>query len=108
MELYSSEAVILSIKQILLSQQDTVTLSINQIGMFLCKWLSWLWSGSQNTDENKTDLIMTDEQRQELYDAIEWDEKKNILVVEALHFLIETDIVLINDNNHFIRLIHIK
>ncbi|KAG4305942.1 hypothetical protein PORY_000852 [Pneumocystis oryctolagi] len=42
-------------------------------------WLSWLWSGSQNTDENKTDLIMTDEQRQELYDAIEWDEKKNIL-----------------------------
>ncbi|KAG5437684.1 hypothetical protein PCANB_000721 [Pneumocystis canis] len=42
-------------------------------------WLSWLWNGSQNTDDqNKNDLIITDEQRKELYDAIEWDEKKNI------------------------------
>ncbi|KTW25717.1 hypothetical protein T552_03329 [Pneumocystis carinii B80] len=42
-------------------------------------WLSWIWSGSQNTnDQSKDDLIMTDEQRKELYDAIEWDEKKEI------------------------------
>ncbi|CCJ30884.1 unnamed protein product [Pneumocystis jirovecii] len=42
-------------------------------------WLSWLWSSSQNIDDqNKNDLIMTDEQRKELYDTIDWDEKKGI------------------------------
>ncbi|KAG5513316.1 hypothetical protein PMAC_001379 [Pneumocystis sp. 'macacae'] len=42
-------------------------------------WLSWLWNGSQNIDDqNKNDLIITDEQRKELYDAIDWDEKKDI------------------------------
>lgn len=44
-------------------------------------WISWAWSGStavsdQANDENAT--VMTDQQRKELYDAIDWDEKQSL------------------------------
>ncbi|KAL0934633.1 vacuolar protein sorting-associated protein vps13 [Colletotrichum truncatum] len=45
-------------------------------------WMSWVWGGGakhheqpQNTDENTQ---ITEEQRKELYDAIDWDEKTAI------------------------------
>ncbi|KAF6839500.1 vacuolar protein sorting-associated protein vps13 [Colletotrichum musicola] len=44
-------------------------------------WMSWVWSGGakqpepQETDENTQ---ITEEQRKELYDAIDWDEKTAI------------------------------
>ncbi|ODQ63120.1 hypothetical protein NADFUDRAFT_80833 [Nadsonia fulvescens var. elongata DSM 6958] len=50
-------------------------------------WMSWVWgakkeSTGDNTmldDDDDTDSVeMTDEQRQELYDAIEWDERAAI------------------------------
>ncbi|EWC44073.1 hypothetical protein DRE_07208 [Drechslerella stenobrocha 248] len=43
-------------------------------------WLAWAWgtvpttSGTEATDE----ATMTEQQRQELYDAIDWDEKKSL------------------------------
>ncbi|KAF1952441.1 vacuolar protein sorting-associated protein-like protein vps13 [Byssothecium circinans] len=40
-------------------------------------WSSWVWGSKQ--EENKDDNTqMTDEQRHELYNAIDWDEKKAI------------------------------
>lgn len=39
-------------------------------------WLSSWWNGKP-TDEVDEDLIMTEEQRQELYDAIEFDENED-------------------------------
>ncbi|KAH7135967.1 hypothetical protein B0J11DRAFT_425934 [Dendryphion nanum] len=40
-------------------------------------WGNWIWGAKQ--EENKDDNTqMTDEQRQELYNAIDWDEKKAI------------------------------
>lgn len=40
-------------------------------------WGSWIWGSKQ--EENKDDNTqMTDEQRKELYDAIDWDEKNAI------------------------------
>lgn len=50
-------------------------------------WSSWLWGSSAEPDkadetasdaENPDSVTITDEQRQELYDAIEWDEKQVI------------------------------
>lgn len=39
-------------------------------------WLAWAWgSKPQDTQEEKESTSMTDEQRQELYKAIDWDEK---------------------------------
>lgn len=42
-------------------------------------WISWAWSGStaasdQASSEDET--VMTEQQRKELYDAIDWDEKQ--------------------------------
>lgn len=38
-------------------------------------WSEWIWGSRKQEDEATT---MTDEQRQELYNAIDWDEKKAI------------------------------
>lgn len=41
-------------------------------------WTQWAWGGSKKTDEEPKDeeTEMTEEQRKELYAAIDWDEKK--------------------------------
>lgn len=42
-------------------------------------WLSWAWTGSHaGTDQANAqgDTVMTEQQRKELYNAIEWDEKQ--------------------------------
>ncbi|KAK2804138.1 hypothetical protein FQN50_006680 [Emmonsiellopsis sp. PD_5] len=38
-------------------------------------WTEWVWGSKPTQEENTT---MTDEQKKELYDAIDWDEKKAI------------------------------
>jgi vacuolar protein sorting-associated protein 13A/C len=38
-------------------------------------WVAWAW-GSTAAEEEKDDNVMTEEQRKELYDAIDWDEQK--------------------------------
>ncbi|KAG0143880.1 hypothetical protein CROQUDRAFT_660682 [Cronartium quercuum f. sp. fusiforme G11] len=41
-------------------------------------WLGWMWGGNQSreteNDEEKTEGVLTEEERKQLYDAIEWDE----------------------------------
>ncbi|ORY77300.1 vacuolar protein sorting-associated protein vps13 [Protomyces lactucae-debilis] len=41
-------------------------------------WLSWAWSGAagRSQESHEEETVMTDEQRKELYEAIEWDEKQ--------------------------------
>ncbi|QLL30358.1 hypothetical protein HG536_0A01750 [Torulaspora globosa] len=41
-------------------------------------WLSSWWGGGKDTNNKAEDLLLTDEQRQELYDAIEFDESNEI------------------------------
>ena len=43
-------------------------------------WSQWAFGGGKKTEEEheEDDSAMTDEQRKELYDAIDWDEKKAI------------------------------
>ncbi|KEF54971.1 uncharacterized protein A1O9_08623 [Exophiala aquamarina CBS 119918] len=42
-------------------------------------WSSWIWGSKPAQDDGENeDAGMTDEQRKELYDAIDWDEKKAI------------------------------
>lgn len=43
-------------------------------------WTQWAWGGGRKTEEehNDSDSTMSDQQRKELYDAIDWDEKKAI------------------------------
>ena len=42
-------------------------------------WTQWMWgSGKKAEEEQSDDTAMTDEQRKELYAAIDWDEKKTI------------------------------
>ena len=40
-------------------------------------WVSWLWGSKpqENIEENEENTQITEEQRKELYDAIDWDEK---------------------------------
>jgi vacuolar protein sorting-associated protein 13A/C len=40
-------------------------------------WSSWAWGGKQKEDKDDN-TQMTEEQRKELYDAIDWDERKAI------------------------------
>ncbi|KAG9201093.1 hypothetical protein G6514_006005 [Epicoccum nigrum] len=40
-------------------------------------WSSWIW-GSKQEEHTEENTQMTEEQRKELYDAIDWDEKKAI------------------------------
>lgn len=39
-------------------------------------WSSWIWGGGE--EDTSEDAQMSEKQRQELYDAIDWDEKKQI------------------------------
>lgn len=41
-------------------------------------WTSWVWGSKQQEQSKEEDAGMTEEQRKELYDAIDWDEKKAI------------------------------
>ncbi|RMD41253.1 hypothetical protein DV735_g3867, partial [Chaetothyriales sp. CBS 134920] len=41
-------------------------------------WTQWLWGGSPAGSQQNDDSSLTDEQRKELYQAIDWDEKKVI------------------------------
>ena len=45
-------------------------------------WSSWVWGGSkkqeQKSEQGEEDTTMTEEQRKQLYEAIDWDEKKAI------------------------------
>ncbi|KAK6332723.1 hypothetical protein TWF696_002747 [Orbilia brochopaga] len=43
-------------------------------------WLAWAWGAAPTTSSPETadDATMTEQQRQELYDAIDWDEKKSL------------------------------
>ncbi|KIX05154.1 uncharacterized protein Z518_06026 [Rhinocladiella mackenziei CBS 650.93] len=41
-------------------------------------WSSWIWGSNPAEDQNDDEAGMTEEQRQELYNAIDWDEKKAI------------------------------
>ncbi|PWW77256.1 DUF1162-domain-containing protein [Tuber magnatum] len=40
-------------------------------------WVSWIWGSAQKKEEEHSTII-TDQQRKELYEAIDWDEKKAI------------------------------
>lgn len=49
-------------------------------------WSSWIWGakksndeGEEGKEENTDEVVMTEEQRQELFDAIEWDEQQAIM-----------------------------
>ncbi|KAI9888280.1 MAG: hypothetical protein M1814_000770 [Vezdaea aestivalis] len=41
-------------------------------------WVSWIWGSGKQEQSKEDDTVMNDEQRKELYDAIEWDEKAAI------------------------------
>ena len=61
-------------------------------------WVQWAWGGGAKTEEHTDeDSTMNDEQRKELYDAIDWDEKKTIaesvdLPREAVKLQIESSL----------------
>lgn len=38
-------------------------------------WAAWVWGSKIDDEEDISESIMTDEQRKELYDVIDWDEK---------------------------------
>ena len=38
-------------------------------------WVAWAWGAKPQEEEEDPETTMTDEQRKELYDAIDWDEK---------------------------------
>ena len=40
-------------------------------------WVAWMWGSGQKKEEEQS-AVMTDQQRKELYEAIDWDEKKAI------------------------------
>ena len=41
-------------------------------------WVAWAWGSKPQEEEEDPETTMTEEQRKELYDAIEWDEKTAI------------------------------
>ena len=44
-------------------------------------WTSWAWGGGKKAEEQQHEddsTVMTEDQKKELYDAIDWDEKKSI------------------------------
>ena len=41
-------------------------------------WISWAWGSAPKQEEENSETAMTEQQRKELYDAIDWDEKKAI------------------------------
>ncbi|KAH0564849.1 hypothetical protein GP486_001757 [Trichoglossum hirsutum] len=38
-------------------------------------WIAWVWGSGKQDQKEEESTVMTDQQRKELYDAIEWDEK---------------------------------
>ncbi|POS86544.1 hypothetical protein EPUL_002626 [Erysiphe pulchra] len=38
-------------------------------------WVAWVWGSKSDDDGDNSESLMTEEQRKELYDAIDWDEK---------------------------------
>ncbi|KAF5020391.1 hypothetical protein F66182_7578 [Fusarium sp. NRRL 66182] len=62
-------------------------------------WISWVWGSKpqQKIEQNEENTQMTEEQRQELYEAIDWDEKNAIadevdVPREAIKMCIETSL----------------
>lgn len=53
-------------------------------------WVAWVWGSAQKKEEEEqgNDNGMTDQQRKELYDAIDWDEKK--VIAESIDLPRET------------------
>ncbi|KAI1995793.1 Vacuolar protein sorting-associated protein 13 [Ophidiomyces ophidiicola] len=56
-------------------------------------WSEWIWGSKKEAADDES--TMTDEQRKELYDAIDWDEKKAItqsidIPRESVKFLVES------------------
>lgn len=61
-----------------LSSRDSPSSLVDQQSNASRGWLSSWWSGSTETTKKSDDLSLTDEQRQELYDAIEFDESHEL------------------------------
>ncbi|KAI9867788.1 MAG: hypothetical protein M1813_007610 [Trichoglossum hirsutum] len=38
-------------------------------------WVAWMWGSGKQDQKEEESTVMTDQQRKELYDAIDWDEK---------------------------------
>ncbi|EKJ76417.1 hypothetical protein FPSE_03416 [Fusarium pseudograminearum CS3096] len=62
-------------------------------------WISWVWGSKpqETIEHNEENTQMTEEQRQELYEAIDWDEKNAIaeevdMPREAIKMCIETSL----------------
>lgn len=62
-------------------------------------WLSWVWGSKpqQKIEENEENTQMTEDQRKELYDAIDWDEKTALadevdVPREAVKMCVETSL----------------
>ncbi|KAF5009616.1 hypothetical protein FDECE_4176 [Fusarium decemcellulare] len=62
-------------------------------------WLSWVWGSKpqETIEQNEENTQMTEEQRQELYEAIDWDEKNALaeevdVPREAIKMCIETSL----------------
>ena len=62
-------------------------------------WVSWLWGSKpqEHIEENEENTQMTEEQRKELYDAIDWDEKQALaeevdVPREAVKLCLETSL----------------
>ncbi|KAL7273138.1 Vacuolar protein sorting-associated protein 13 [Rhizina undulata] len=41
-------------------------------------WVAWMWGSSPQEEEDDDSGVMTEQQRKELYEAIDWDEKQAI------------------------------
>ncbi|KAF4122047.1 vacuolar protein sorting-associated protein 13A/C [Geosmithia morbida] len=62
-------------------------------------WVSWLWGSKpeEKIEENEENIQITEEQRKELYDAIDWDEKTALadevdMPREAVQLALETSL----------------
>lgn len=62
-------------------------------------WISWMWGSKpqENIEENEENTQITEEQRKELYEAIDWDEKNAIadevdVPREAINMCLETSL----------------
>ena len=61
-------------------------------------WTQWIWGSGKNAEQEQSEeTAMTDEQRKELYAAIDWDEKKTIaesvdLPRDSIKFQVESSL----------------
>ncbi|KAI9770443.1 MAG: hypothetical protein M1840_003329 [Geoglossum simile] len=44
-------------------------------------WVAWIWGSGKQEQKAEESTVMTDQQRKELYDAIDWDEKAALAAV---------------------------